>query len=121
MKRASPIWPTTTADWLPNRVLIQVRLEEALARSRRGERFALLYLDLDRFKVVNDTLGHPVGDALLQAVSARLQMESRETDTVARLGGDEFAVLQTAADQPRHATLLAQRPHRVAWRAVPDR
>ena len=94
---------------IPNRVLFQVRLQEALARSRRGEQFAVLYLDLDRFKVVNDTLGHPVGDALLQAVSGRLQVELRETDTVARLGGDEFAVLQSAADQPRQATALAQR------------
>jgi diguanylate cyclase (GGDEF)-like protein len=94
---------------IPNRVLFQERLQEALDRGRRGERFALLYLDLDRLKAVNDTLGHPVGDALLQAVSARLQLELRQTDTVARLGGDEFAVLQIAADQPRHATVLAQR------------
>ena len=94
---------------IPNRVLFQLRLQEALARSRRGAPFAVLYLDLDRFKVVNDTLGHPVGDGLLQAVSARLQAELRETDTVARLGGDEFAILQVDADQPQHATTLAQR------------
>jgi diguanylate cyclase (GGDEF)-like protein len=94
---------------MPNRVLFNARLEEALTRSRRGECFSVLYLDLDRFKAVNDTLGHPVGDALLQAVSARLKAELRETDTVARLGGDEFAILQIATDQPRQATALAQR------------
>jgi diguanylate cyclase (GGDEF)-like protein len=94
---------------LPNRVLFRTRLEEALARANRGECFSILYLDLDRFKTVNDTLGHPVGDALLQAATARLQTELRETDTAARLGGDEFAVLQTAADQPRAATALAHR------------
>jgi diguanylate cyclase (GGDEF)-like protein len=94
---------------LPNRVLFRTRLEEALVRARRGERFSVLYLDLDRFKAVNDTLGHPAGDALLQAVTGRLRAELRETDTVARVGGDEFAVLQAAADQPRQATSLAQR------------
>jgi diguanylate cyclase (GGDEF)-like protein len=94
---------------MPNRVLFQARLEEALAQGRRGGGCALLYLDLDQFKAVNDTLGHPVGDALLQAVSIRLQAEIRETDTVARLGGDEFAVLQTIVEQPAHATALAER------------
>jgi diguanylate cyclase (GGDEF)-like protein len=94
---------------LPNRTLFQVRLEEALARSRRGEPFAVLYLDLDRFKAVNDTLGHQVGDALLQEVTQRLQSELRETDTVARLGGDEFAILQTAANPPWSASILARR------------
>ncbi|MEA2732992.1 MAG: hypothetical protein QOF70_7467 [Acetobacteraceae bacterium] len=94
---------------MPNRVLFHAKLEEALACARRGECFSVLYLDLDRFKAVNDTLGHAVGDALLRAVSARLQLEARETDTVARLGGDEFAILQTAADQPSHATALAER------------
>ena len=94
---------------LPNRVAFHDRLHEAVARSRRGEPFALLYLDLDHFKDVNDTLGHPVGDALLRAVSHRLRAEIRETDTVARLGGDEFAIVQSSVDQPRDATALAAR------------
>ena len=95
---------------LPNRVLFRARLDEALARARRGGGgFAVLYLDLDRFKAVNDTLGHPVGDALLRAVTGRLRAELREADTAARLGGDEFAVLQAAMDQPLDATSLAQR------------
>ena len=94
---------------MPNRVLFHMRMQEALARSRRGESFAVLCLDLDRFKAVNDTLGHPMGDALLQAVSSRLRAEVRQTDTVARLGGDEFAVLQSAGEQPSQATALAER------------
>jgi diguanylate cyclase (GGDEF)-like protein len=94
---------------LPNRVLFQHRLREAVARSRRGEPCAVLYLDLDRFKSVNDTLGHPVGDALLQAVTQRVQALVRETDTVARLGGDEFAIVQSSIDQPNDAKALAER------------
>jgi len=70
---------------LPNRLLFQSRLQEELIRSRRGASFALLCLDLDAFKDVNDSFGHPVGDMLLQAVTARLRQETRETDTVARL------------------------------------
>jgi diguanylate cyclase (GGDEF)-like protein/PAS domain S-box-containing protein len=80
---------------LANRAVFLERLNLALARARRGAaRFAILYLDLDHFKDVNDTLGHPVGDALLCAVAARLGDCVRETDLVARFGGDEFAVLQ---------------------------
>ncbi|CAH2602453.1 EAL domain-containing protein [Rhodovastum atsumiense] len=94
---------------LPNRALFHERLEEALARAQRGEGFAVLLIDLDRFKEVNDTLGHPVGDALLRAVTARLRTELRETDTLARLGGDEFAVIQSVVDQPQSATTLAYR------------
>ncbi|MDO9713905.1 bifunctional diguanylate cyclase/phosphodiesterase [Paracraurococcus lichenis] len=94
---------------LPNRTLFRERLEEALARARRGTGCALLYLDLDHFKEVNDTLGHPVGDALLKAVTARLLDSVRETDTIARLGGDEFAIIQVDAEQPTAATTLAKR------------
>jgi GGDEF domain-containing protein len=78
---------------MPNRVLFQERMEQALARFRRGAPFALLFLDLDRFKAVNDTLGHGAGDQLLCAVAGRINDCIRETDTAARLGGDEFAVL----------------------------
>jgi diguanylate cyclase (GGDEF)-like protein len=94
---------------LPNRVLFRERLGEALARARRGEEFAVLCIDLDNFKAVNDTLGHPVGDALLCAVTERLQGLLRDADTVARLGGDEFAVLQSSANQPGNVTTLARR------------
>ncbi|MFC6085754.1 putative bifunctional diguanylate cyclase/phosphodiesterase [Sphaerisporangium aureirubrum] len=78
---------------LPNRKMLIVRTEEALAEAREGERVGLLLLDLDRFKEVNDTLGHPVGDRLLQIVAHRLTHSVRPGDVVARLGGDEFAVL----------------------------
>ncbi len=91
---------------LPNRVLLRERLEDAL----KGDApVGVLWLDLDRFKEVNDTLGHAVGDALLKAAAERLQSCVRDRDTVARLGGDEFAVIQTGADQPLGATTLALR------------
>jgi diguanylate cyclase (GGDEF)-like protein len=94
---------------LPNRVLFRQKLEEALAAARRGNLCAVLCLDLDYFKAVNDTLGHPVGDALLRAVTERLSAQLRETDTVARLGGDEFAIIQTPFDHVSDATALAER------------
>ncbi|WP_424535966.1 putative bifunctional diguanylate cyclase/phosphodiesterase [Sphaerisporangium viridialbum] len=78
---------------LPNRKLLILRTEEALAEAREDVRVGLLLLDLDRFKEVNDTLGHPVGDRLLQIVAHRLTHSVRPGDVVARLGGDEFAVL----------------------------
>ncbi len=80
---------------LPNRALLLDRLSQAVARNQRhkAQGFAVLFLELDRFKVVNDSLGHAVGDALLAALGGRLQDCVRPTDTVARLGGDEFAVL----------------------------
>jgi diguanylate cyclase (GGDEF)-like protein len=94
---------------LPNRVLFHLKLEAALAHARRGQRLALLYLDLDQFKEVNDTLGHPVGDALLQIVAERLVQYTRETDTVARLGGDEFAIVLAPIEKPTEAIQLANR------------
>ena len=94
---------------LPNRVLLNERLEHALARAKRGEMVATHMLDLDHFKHVNDTLGHPAGDKLLRMVTDRLRALARETDTVARMGGDEFAVMQVAMSQPSDATALAHR------------
>ncbi|MCS0494418.1 EAL domain-containing protein [Ancylobacter sp. MQZ15Z-1] len=95
---------------LPNRVLFRDRVASALNRAAaRGEELALLYLDLDRFKDVNDTLGHPVGDALLQAVAARLSACVNDPERVARLGGDEFAVVSLAEVQPESAEDLSTR------------
>ncbi|MDS4020739.1 MAG: bacteriohemerythrin [Candidatus Competibacter sp.] len=93
---------------LPNRALCFDRLGQALVRNRRrGESFALLLLDLDGFKAVNDRHGHKTGDALLQAVGRRLKGCVRESDTVARTGGDEFVVLLPHLQEPDHATLVA--------------
>ena len=80
---------------LPNRVLFREQMERELHRTRRGEQFALLYIDVDEFKGINDSLGHHVGDELLKAVATRLKDTIRETDLIARLGGDEFAIIQT--------------------------
>lgn len=94
---------------LPNRILLRERLRETLMHARVGEHLALLYLDLDRFKALNDTLGHPLGDVLLQAVAERLSQSTRGADTVARLGGDEFAVIQAPIDKPAEAADFAER------------
>jgi len=94
---------------LPNRVLLRERLERALEGARKGRSLAVLCLDLDRFKDINDTLGHSIGDALLKAVAHRLATCVGEADTVARLGGDEFAIVQIDAEQPVAATALATR------------
>ena len=94
---------------LPNRVRFREDMEKALGRVARGETIAALCLDLDHFKAVNDTLGHPVGDALLQAVSDRIRACVRSNDTVARLGGDEFAIVQVGAEQPVGSITLAAR------------
>ena len=93
---------------LPNRATFIERLGLSFAAARRGApAFAVLYLDLDRFKDVNDTLGHPAGDRLLITVGERLKSAVRETDLVARLGGDEFAVLQTVLIDNADAGTLA--------------
>jgi diguanylate cyclase (GGDEF)-like protein len=94
---------------LPNRTLFQERLEQAIATSRRQSGCALMLVDLDGFKVVNDTLGHLVGDGLLCAVATRLSAAVRAVDTVARLGGDEFAIIQAGLDNPDHVAALAER------------
>ncbi len=95
---------------LPNRVLFQKSLSDALARrARKGDQLAVHFIDLDRFKTVNDTLGHPLGDALLRVAAERLRGCVREGDTVARLGGDEFAVVQSGLDDMTGATRLASR------------
>jgi len=98
---------------LPNRILFHDRIEQALALLDRGKGFAVFCLDLDRFKMVNDTLGHPVGDTLLRQVATRLQACVREGDTVARLGGDEFAMIVRDLGEPPEADGLALRIIRV--------
>jgi diguanylate cyclase (GGDEF)-like protein len=95
---------------LPNRALLHDRLELALTRTaRHGGRLAVLLLDLDGFKTVNDTLGHAVGDQLLRLVAERLQAKVRAEDTVARQGGDEFVVLAEHLNSAGEATILAER------------
>jgi diguanylate cyclase (GGDEF)-like protein len=94
---------------LANRTLFRARLQQALAGIEPGQQVGLLYLDLDEFKSVNDTMGHPTGDRLLQAVTLRLLGRVRETDTVARLGGDEFAVLLPQITRLEDAASLAGR------------
>jgi diguanylate cyclase (GGDEF)-like protein len=99
---------------LPNRVLFRDRLDKALDASREGDTaVAVMMLDLNRFKQVNDTLGHPAGDVLLKAVADRLSIAVRSDDIVARLGGDEFAVLVHTFDPTSDATSIAKRIHEV--------
>ena len=94
---------------LPNRIFFHDQMEWALATMKRGTHCAVLFVDLDQFKQVNDTLGHPAGDALLFAVAERLRNIIRDTDLVARFGGDEFVVLQTPMRDPEAASTLARR------------
>jgi diguanylate cyclase (GGDEF)-like protein/PAS domain S-box-containing protein len=95
---------------LPNRVLFEDRLGQGLATARRERAsLALMFVDLDRFKPVNDTLGHDVGDVLLQAVAQRLERALRATDTLARLGGDEFVVILEGVEASAGATQAAQK------------
>ena len=94
---------------LPNRTMFRERLEYELKRIKRGDALAVLCLDLDHFKSVNDTLGHPVGDELLKVVAERLRRCIREPDTIARLGGDEFAIIMTGMHAPTDPVVLAKR------------
>ncbi|MEM6454417.1 MAG: EAL domain-containing protein [Acidobacteriota bacterium] len=99
-----------TLTGLPTRALLQQRLERALRHRARDEvEFALLFIDLDRFKVINDSLGHAAGDELLMEMAARLQDCLRPGDTVARLGGDEFTIILEAIHAPTGATRVAER------------
>jgi diguanylate cyclase (GGDEF)-like protein len=94
---------------LPNRVLFNERLAQAIAHLGRGQDFAVLSLDIDRFRGINETIGHAVGDAVLKQLAERLCACVRETDTVARLAGDDFAVLLVGLDRPEAAAELARR------------
>jgi diguanylate cyclase (GGDEF)-like protein len=94
---------------LPNRLLFREKIENRLADLSRDQKFAVFCLDLDRFKSVNDTLGHRLGDKLLQQVAVRMNECMREGDILARLGGDEFAILQGGVKQPNDAITLADR------------
>ncbi|NTV95610.1 MAG: EAL domain-containing protein [Thiobacillus sp.] len=106
---------------LPNRALLTERLSQAIGQARRHRKqIALLFLDLDNFKDINDSLGHGVGDHLLHAVAARLVASARATDTVCRQGGDEFVILLAEIEQPEDAALVAEKllaafavPHQV--------
>ena len=94
---------------LPNRVLLEDRLGQAIETARRERtRFALMFMDLDGFKAVNDAYGHPVGDELLVQVAARISANVRANDTVARVGGDEFVLVATV-DDPADAATLADK------------
>ena len=108
--KISVLATTDALTGLANRAVFIDRLRQAFAAAKRGALpFTILYLDLDGFKDINDTLGHPAGDLLLKSVGERLNSCVRETDLVARLGGDEFAVLQTNRGDVASAGVLAQK------------
>ena len=94
---------------LPNRSALRTHLEQALRYNPRDQLLSVMFLDLDNFKGINDTLGHQIGDELLKIVALRLQSCMRSSDLVARLGGDEFVIVSTALDQPSDAAVLATR------------
>src|SRR5690606_7468964 len=95
---------------LPNRMLFETRLRAALDDAQAdGRQGAVLFLDLDRFKHINDSLGHPVGDQLLKSIALRLRDQLRDIDTVARLGGDEFIILLPGLHQTNDAELVANK------------
>ncbi len=111
---------------LPNRILLNDRLAQAIALARRqNKQFAVMFLDLDRFKDINDSLGHAVGDQLLQSVAKRLVAEVRSSDTVCRQGGDEFVILLADIEHAKDAAISAQKilatltvPHRINQREL---
>ena len=93
---------------LPNRQMLMDRFEQSIARCRRrGGRLALLFVDLNRFKQINDTLGHAVGDGALQMSARRMEAAVRQSDTVSRFGGDEFLILLDDVSDPREAEQIA--------------
>ena len=95
---------------LPNRALLQDRIQQALVHNhRRKLQAAVIFIDLDKFKIINDTLGHDIGDGLLQETATRLISEVRSEDTVARQGGDEFIILLSTINQPTDAGVIAQK------------
>src|SRR5205085_3719366 len=99
-----------TLTGLPNRAMFADRAREAVAHARRhGKNLAFLFLDLDNFKQINDSLGHEVGDGLLKIIAARLRASVRGDDFVARIGGDEFCVLMQDIADPREAAAVAQK------------
>jgi diguanylate cyclase (GGDEF)-like protein len=109
-KRAENLLGRDPLSGLPNRLLFGERLDEELKRlSRSGRGFAVMFLDLDRFKDVNDTYGHQAGDELIKVAAKRLQGLLRSTDTLARFGGDEFAIIQTNVRMVEDAEVLARR------------
>ncbi len=111
---------------LPNRLLFEDRLQHAISQSKRqGHQLAVLFLDLDRFKNINDTLGHSMGDELLKEVAKRLQHLLRDGDTAARLGGDEFTILVENLEDPSQAAVVASKiqesfktPYKIAGREL---
>jgi diguanylate cyclase (GGDEF)-like protein/PAS domain S-box-containing protein len=95
---------------LPNRALMTYRLQQALAQAKRDKtRSAVMFIDLDKFKPVNDTLGHAIGDLLLKEVAQRMQSSVRAADTVARIGGDEFIVVLPIIEQEQDAMIVAEK------------
>ena len=96
---------------LPNRVLFREQIERELQRTGPGEQFALLYIDIDEFKGINDSLGHHVGDELLKALAGRIRSCLGESDLIARLGGDEFAVIRTGVGNVRDVVEFVTRVH----------
>src|SRR5256885_6287252 len=109
-RRLEFLAPHDTLTGLPNRAMFSERAREAVAHARRHQKTAaLLFIDLDNFKTVNDTLGHDVGDALLKIISSRLRASVRGDDFIARIGGDEFCVLLQEIADPREAAAVAQK------------
>ena len=104
---------------LPNRFLMVDRLHQLLARAKRsGTAFAVLFMDIDRFKEVNDTYGHEFGDLLLRAVAQRLTKSVRQSDTVARIGGDEFVIVLETVHQIGEAEAVANNVRRALARPI---